>query len=108
MDRLPDSEIEPQAIAAWQEANDVSEGDPAAPGTNLVAGDHVLLVGWLPIVVYGPAPAAEGCFSGGYAPYFGTEPMAFLTTDITDRIGPNGETMPIVDEPEGEEEVEVP
>jgi hypothetical protein len=108
MDRLPDSEIEPQAIAAWQAANDVSEGDPAAPGTNLIAGDHVLLVGWLPIVVYGPAPAAGGCFYGGYAPYFGTEPLAFLTSDITDRIGPNGETMPIVDEPEGEEEVEVP
>lgn len=106
MDRLPDSEIEPLHIAAWRTTNSVNVGDDAAPDTNLKVDDHVLLAGWLPIVVYGPAPEHEGCFLGGYHPYFGEEPMAFLLTDITDRIGapPGSEGMPIVDEPEEEEE----
>jgi hypothetical protein len=104
MERLTD--IDPATAEPWRTANGVSLGDNAAPGTNLVAGDHVQLARWLPIEVYGPSPNAEGCFNGGYEPYFGPEPMIFVLGDITDRCGPNGETMPIYDdEPDVEEEV---
>jgi len=111
MERLTDINEEP--IEAWRAANGVQLGDPAAPGTNLAAGDHVLLSWFLPLVVYGPSPDAEGCFNGGYEPwglvdYNNGGPMLFLVSDITGRAGPNGEQMPIVDEEEPDVEDEVP
>jgi hypothetical protein len=104
MDRLED--INQEQLDAWRLANGVSPGDPAAPGTNLKTDDHVLLAGFLPLIVYGPSPASAGCFSGGYSPWFGTDVYPFLISDITDRIGapPGSEGMPIVDEEEEEEE----
>lgn len=109
MERLGE-EINQPVVDAWRAANDVEEGDLVAPDTrlNLKAGDNVLLCYFLPLVVYGPAPENADCFFGGYDPWFGPDPMAFLVSDITDRIGPNGETMPIVDPEEPEPEEEVP
>lgn len=110
MDRLED--INHEQLDGWRTENGVSPGDPVGEGTNVKTDDHVMWAGFIPLIVYGPAPNSPGCFTGGYSPWFGDAIYPFGLADITDRIGapPGNEGMPIYDPPPEppEEEEEVP
>lgn len=75
-------------------------GDPALDNTNLITDDHTLFQGFVAIIL-GKSVAAEGCVDV-YVPAWVDWPLFFPPNDfvpyVTDRAGPNGETMPIVDE----------
>lgn len=102
MDRLTD--VNQEQLDGWRTEHGVNPGDPVETDTdlNLKTDDHVMWYGFIPLIVYGPAPTAPGCFTGGYAPMFGDGIFPFSIADITDRIGPppGSEGMPIYDEPE--------
>lgn len=86
------------AIAAWKTEHD-AELLPRPPavydGTNLVVGDHLQIDNSWKVVVLGGQDAAVQ----SYIPEWGGMIMNIALVDyITDRAGPNGETMPIYDE----------
>jgi hypothetical protein len=111
MDRLTD--IDQTQIDTWRANNNAQPGDPAVPalpGCNLKIDDHVLMCGFLPLVIYGVEGDGTNpeCFMGGHVLWFGEGVYPFLISDITDRIGPppGNEGMPIYDPPPEEEEPE--
>lgn len=73
----------------------IQPNDVVQEGTNLVVDDHVQVDNsWLVVVIGG----ASGCVAS-YMPDWGQFWIPIDLVDyVTDRIGPNGETMPIFDE----------
>lgn len=97
MDRLPLTPEDDAAIADWKVNNTPEALDPVQLGTNLVVDDHVQVDNaWSAVVLGGDGIA--GTYS--YIPEWGGLTLNIVLSDyITDRAGPNGETMPIVDPP---------
>jgi hypothetical protein len=96
MNRLTLSPEHQALIDEWRAANNVQPTDVIIPGTNAVVDDHFWLVDSFNFIVAGPG---GGNTVQGLVPEWEMfEPMMFDGEAITDRIGPNGETMPMQDE----------
>jgi hypothetical protein len=99
MERLTLTETQQASIAAWlaEKANDtLNPMTTNMPGTNLVPDDHLeidhnwkcVVLGGGNEVVYVYVPDWGWFSDGGLADFFDL---------VTDRAGPNGEIMPIID-----------
>jgi hypothetical protein len=70
-------------------------------GTNIVIDDHLLMFDTWLCVVLGPSVDSEGCLDI-YTPGWGMlfyMPVWGVEGGVNDRAGPNGQTMPVYDEP---------
>lgn len=98
MERLQLNETQQAYAEAYWQDNNVQIGDPALEGTNLVASDHVQIDNSWYAVLLGASVSSPGCVDT-YIPDWGEFilPMWQIDLFVTDRAGPNGETMPIYD-----------
>jgi hypothetical protein len=96
MERLTLTQTQQDSIAAWlaEKASDtLNPMTPDVPGTNLVSDDHLEIDHSWKCVVFGGGNAAVYC----YVPDWDFFMNCDLVDYITDRAGPNGETMPVID-----------
>lgn len=101
MERIPLTPEDDARIAAWLDEHGAELAPEVAEGSNLVQFDHIMFDSQFPVVVLG---GQDGAIQS-YFPEWGGETLNVDLIDyITDRIGPNGETMPIFDPPEEEGE----
>jgi hypothetical protein len=98
MERIAETEYDQAAIDAFRTDRGVTMSDVVQPGTNLVIDDHLRIVDAFNVVVVAPEGGSIWCYVWGQIMPFGD-----LQDYVTDRIGPNGETMPIFDDEEEEE-----
>jgi len=98
MDRLTLTTENEAEIAAWK-AEHASELDAeVSAGSNLIADDHLQINNDWKVVVIGGQSEAVWSFMPEWP---GVPPMLIDLVDfVTDRIGPNGEGLPIFDETE--------
>ena len=99
MERLTLTQTQQDAVASWlaTKANDtLNPVSPDVPGTNLVPDDHLEIDGSWYIVVFGGSNGGVCSYVPAWELFFD----CFVCQDyVTDRAGPNGETMPIFNPP---------
>lgn len=93
MDRVVLTPEDQAIIDAWKTEHGTTPTDLVLPDTNLVVDDHLRMVDAFNVVALGNEP-------GGYAWSYAWGAIFPLwlgqdCEDVTDRAGPNGETMPI-------------
>lgn len=95
MDRLTLTTEQAAFLAAYRSQNGVNPADTVQEGTNLVVDDHLRIDGsWNCIAVRGASGVVDI-----YVPEWGDFIFPCdVVPWVTDRAGPNGETMPIMDE----------
>lgn len=95
MDRIVLTPEQQAIVDAKRIELNVQPGDPIQEGTNLVQGDSIRVNdSWDVFVVCG-----ESGVVGSFVPAWDNFYCAIdLVESVTDRAGPNGETMPIFDE----------
>lgn len=96
MDRLALTTEQQAEVDAFRLENSVQTSDPVVEGTNLVVDDHLEVDNsWKVVVLSGDGGGAVN----SYIPEWGGLIIPIDLVDyVTDRAGPNGETMPIYDE----------
>jgi len=100
MERNPISEETQQAIDTWQTENNGPSTGPALVGTNLVIGDDLQIDNNWRCFVIGVVPDADAAVVVVIPEWGNYVTGAELLYSISDRAGPNGETMPVMDEPQ--------
>jgi hypothetical protein len=94
MDRLTLTQADEAAVADTEETTQFDE--VVAEGTNLIKGDHVKIAdSWDAVIIGGQQTNVWLCVPA-WGSYVG--PFGGIPDYVTDRAGPNGETMPIRDE----------
>jgi hypothetical protein len=95
MERLTLSPEQQTIVDNWRAENNVQMSDHVVDGTNLVVDDHLQIDNsWLCVVLAGE----NGDGVNAFVPEWGDFIMPIDLVDyITDRAGPNGQTMPIYD-----------
>lgn len=96
MPRLSLTADDQTAIDQWRTSNGVQPSDVVVVGTNLKVDDHLEIDNsWKVVVLSGDGGGAVQ----SYIPEWGGLILAIDLVDyVTNRGGPNGEAMPIVDE----------
>jgi hypothetical protein len=104
MIRVEPTEDQQAAMDAWRSERNVPTDVVLAVGTNLIVGDLVRIVDAFDGYLVGPEPGGGTVYA--LVPEWGDPIIGFgdLEDYVTDRAGPNGETMPIFDDEEEEEE----
>lgn len=95
MERLELTPEQQALVDNWREELNIQPNDIVQEGTNLVVDDHLQVDNSWKVVVLG---GASGCVAS-YVPEWGDFWIPIDLVDyVTDRAGPNGQTMPIFDE----------